>query len=87
MAEPAESPQDYRLTTAEILYCAPDFPELVQTALWQALDRVPDFPKLNRFLAAWERTPRGRLHSVRIGYIGLLPGPDWGEAESLLIMQ
>ena len=43
MEEPEEIMQDYRLTTAEILYKMPDYPNLLQSYLWQSLDRVPDF--------------------------------------------
>lgn len=35
---------DYRLTTAEILYHMPDHPGLLQTYVWQDLDRAPQFP-------------------------------------------
>ena len=70
-------PQDYRLTTAEIMYHMPDYPDLVQCYLWQSLDRIPDFPKLNSFLASWELKLDGKLHSVRIGYVGLLQPTEW----------
>jgi uncharacterized protein Usg len=56
----------YRLTTAQILYRLPDFPTLLQSFLWQEMDVVPDFPRLTRFLAYWERNIDGKLHSVRI---------------------
>lgn len=69
--------QDYRLTTAEIMYHVPDYPDLVQCYLWQSLDRIPDFPKLNNFLASWELKLDGKLHSVRIGYVGLLQPTEW----------
>lgn len=56
----------YRLTTAEILYRFPDYPDLLQTYLWQEMDIVPDFPRLTRFLEYWERHLDGKLHTVRI---------------------
>jgi uncharacterized protein Usg len=37
---------DWRLTTAEILYHLPDHPGLLQTFIWQKLDRAPAFPEL-----------------------------------------
>ena len=46
MEEPEDTLQDYRLTTAEILYKMPDYPNLLQSYLWQSLDRVPDFPRI-----------------------------------------
>jgi len=57
---------DYRLTTAEILYHLPDYPAILQTYLWQEYDKTPDFPVLHHFLNFWERTLEGRLHSVRV---------------------
>ncbi|RMD64843.1 MAG: Usg family protein [Alphaproteobacteria bacterium] len=72
-----EAIQDYRLTTAEILYRMPDYPNLLQSYLWQSLDRVPDFPKLNQFLDIWERQLAGTVDSVRIGYVGIIQPGEW----------
>lgn len=58
--------RDYRLTTAEILYCLPDHPALLQTYVWQDLDLAPGFPTLRRFLDFWQRELDGRLHSIRV---------------------
>ena len=58
--------KDYRLTTAEILYCLPDHPRLLQTYIWQDLDLAPRFPTLQRFLRFWTRDLDGKLHSVRV---------------------
>lgn len=58
--------KDYRLTTAEILYCLPDHPALLQTYVWQDLDLAPEFPTLRQFLKFWMRELEGRLHSVRV---------------------
>ena len=57
---------DYRLTTAEILYHLPDHPALLQSYVWQDLDIAPKFPVLNKFLGFWEREIDGKLHSVKI---------------------
>lgn len=67
--------QDYRLTTAEILYHMPDHPKLLQTYLWQEYDLNPHFPKLHEFLDFWTREIDGKLHSVRVGSRALItPG-------------
>jgi len=58
--------QDYRLTTAEILYHMPDHPTLLQSFVWQELDIAPRFPVLNKFLSFWETSIEGKLHSVKI---------------------
>lgn len=58
--------QDYRLTTAEIVYHFPDHPQLLQSYLWQEYDLAPHFPELKKFLDFWTRKLDGRLHSVRV---------------------
>ncbi|MBU6474328.1 MAG: Usg family protein [Alphaproteobacteria bacterium] len=68
--------QDYRLTTAEILYHMPDHPTLLQTFLWQEYDRAPEFPELLRFLKFWAREIDGKLHSVRVGHKKLITPED-----------
>ena len=75
---------DYRLTTAEIQYHMPDYPDLLQSYLWQSLDRIPDFPKLNDFLSYWEKELDGKLHSVRIGYVGIIQPAEWRYADCLM---
>jgi uncharacterized protein Usg len=56
--------KDFRLTTAEIYYHMPDFPELLQSYIWQEYDIAPQFPELNRFLRFWTKELDGKLHSV-----------------------
>lgn len=58
--------KDYRLTTAEILYHMPDYPEFLQTYIWQEYDIAPKFPVLNKFLSFWEDNLDGKLHSVQL---------------------
>ena len=38
-----------RLTTAEIIYHLPDFPDILQSFIWQNLDTAPRFPILRLF--------------------------------------
>lgn len=58
--------QGYRLTTAEILYHLPDYPQFLQTFIWQNLDLSPDFPRLHAFLRFWQVNLEGQLFSVRV---------------------
>lgn len=58
--------ENYRLTTAEILYHMPDHYSLLQSYIWQEYDVAPTFPVLQKFLAFWERELEGKLHSVKI---------------------
>ncbi len=62
----AKQLHDYRLTTAEILYSFPDFPNLLQTFIWQDYDLSPRFPVLRKFLGFWEKNIEGRVATVRV---------------------
>jgi uncharacterized protein Usg len=64
--------QDYRLTTAEILYHLPDHPNVLQAFIWQDLDIAPRYPVLHKFLEFWKRDIEGSLHSVRVASASLI---------------
>lgn len=57
---------DYRLTTAEILYHMPDYPDFLQSFIWQEYDLAPRFPVLHKFLEFWDLNLDGKLHSVQL---------------------
>jgi len=63
---------DYRLTTAEILYHLPDHPALLQTYIWQDYDLAPRYPELRRFLAFWEKNLDGPPYSVKRATIPII---------------
>jgi len=63
---------DYRLTTAEILYRLPDHPTLLQTYIWQEYDLAPRFPELRKFLEFWEKNLEGPLHSVNVANVSII---------------
>lgn len=60
--------QDYRLTTAEIVYHLPDHPRLLQSFIWQEFDLAPKFPTLHKFIAFWNRELDGKIHSIRVAH-------------------
>jgi len=64
----------YRLATAEIFYHLPDYPEVLQTFVWQELDIAPRYPILRRFLGFWQDNLEGKLHSVTVASASD-PGP------------
>jgi uncharacterized protein Usg len=66
MQEMEKKLSGFVLTTAEILYHLPDYPELLQTYIWQEYDQAPSYPTLKKFLDFWEAKLDGRLHSVRV---------------------
>ncbi|MCC3306526.1 usg protein [Sneathiella sp. HT1-7] len=66
MSEMEKMLQGYVLTTAEILYHLPDYPEFLQTYIWQEYDLAPKYPTLKKFLDFWEAELDGPLHSVRV---------------------
>jgi uncharacterized protein Usg len=61
--------KNYRLTTAEILYYFPDYPQILQSYIWQEYDLLPDFPVLHKFLQFWENNLDGKMHSVKIAHV------------------
>ena len=87
MALLAKQLNDFRLTTAEIIYHMPDFPELLQSYLWQEYDKAPDFPQLKSFLYFWETNLDGRLHSVRVASAELITPSDARFAEASYTLQ
>lgn len=76
MSDMSKLLQDYRLTTAEILYHMPDHPALLQSYLWQEYDLAPNFPELQKFLVFWERELEGRLHSVTVASCEIIKPSD-----------
>lgn len=64
--------EGFSLTTAEILYCLPDHPSLLQSYVWQDYDLHPLFPRLKQFLDFWSRNLEGRLHKVLVAHSGLI---------------
>lgn len=77
---------DYRLTTAQILYHMPDYPDILQTYIWQEYDLAPKYPELNRFLGFWVRELDGKLHSVYVASRRLITPADiaWRDGEYLI---
>ena len=71
----------FTLTTAEIFYHLPDHPNLLQSYIWQGMDKAPDYPVLHRFLDFWRRELDGPLHSVRIGEADVATLPEVNVAE------
>ena len=79
--------EDYRLTTADILYHMPDHPGLLQSYLWQDYDLAPEFPILQRFLEFWDRNLDGRLHSVRVTSCKLIGPASARHCEAVYTLQ
>jgi uncharacterized protein Usg len=67
---------NYRLTTAEILYRMPDHPALLQSFIWQEYDIAPRYPELHKFLDFWTRQIEGRLHSVILASRGIVSAAE-----------
>ena len=77
---------NYRLTTAEILYHLPDHPGLLQSFIWQELDIAPRYPVLTRFLDFWSREIDGKLHSVRVASARLIQPAHMVHATQLMYL-
>lgn len=59
----------FHLTTAEIIYRLPDYPDLLQSYVWQEYDQVPGFPVLRGFLEYWHRNLDGKLYAVTLACV------------------
>ncbi len=68
--------RDYRLTTAEIIYHLPDYPDFLQSYIWQEYDIAPKFPVLHSFLDFWGREIDGKIHSVYVASKKLITPGD-----------
>jgi uncharacterized protein Usg len=62
------------LATAEILYYMPDHPALLQSFVWQTL---------NRFLEFWKREIEAVIHSVSVASNGALAPARWSRVDGL----
>jgi uncharacterized protein Usg len=64
--------EGYGLTTARIFYRRPDHLWLLQTYVWQDYDLFPNFPTLQKFLAFWQKSLDGPVHSVMVAHSKLI---------------
>jgi uncharacterized protein Usg len=69
----------WRRTTAEILYRMPDHPTLVQTFVWQDMDRWHadarlTYPRLRQFCDWWNKNLDGPIVQVRVGATQVIHG-------------
>lgn len=78
---------DYRLTTAEILYHLPDYPKLLQSYIWQDYDLAPQFPVLKNFLDFWENELEGPLHSVKVASTELIKPSEFSMYDAEITIQ
>ena len=60
--------EGYGLTTAEIEYGLPDYPDLLQLFIWQEYDVYPKMPRLVAFLGFWQRELDGPIRRVRFAH-------------------
>lgn len=87
MADLSKQLQDYRLTTAQILYHLPDCEQILQEFIWQDYDIAPKFPQLYKFLDFWEKKIEGKLHSVYVAKREIITSSDYRMAEWFGTMQ
>lgn len=81
MADFKKQLEDYRLTTAKIIYHMPDFEDLLQEFIWQDYDLAPQYPNLNEFLQFWTREIDGKLHSVYVAKKEIVTKGDYRFAD------
>lgn len=76
----------YSLTTAEIFYRMPDFPDLLQSFIWQDYDIAPRFPKLTSFLEFWQANLDGPLYRVRVAHSRLISPAEFRYLEGKFVL-
>ena len=74
---------NYRITTAEILYWMPDHRHVLQSFVWQNLDVAPRFPALTKFLDYWQHNLEGKLHRIRVANSALIKPAEFRFASGL----
>ncbi len=67
----------YGLTTAEFFYRMPDYRNVLNTYIWQDYDLAPDHRKLFDFIAFWQDSIEGPLHSVRFTHRKMISPGEW----------
>jgi len=77
---------DYRVTTAEILYWMPDHKHVLQTFVWQELDLAPRFPVLTKFLHFWEHNLDGKLYAVKVAHAQLIKPAEFRAVNGCLTL-
>ncbi|MGE3333415.1 MAG: usg protein [Rhodospirillaceae bacterium] len=86
MSELALQLQNYRLTTAQILYFMPDHPSVLQEFIWQQMDLAPKFPELHAFLDFWNAKLDAKLHSVRVAHCELVKPAELQTLDGKLVL-
>ncbi len=81
MADLTTQFNDYRLTTAKILYHMPDHQSILQEYIWQDYDLLPRLPVLCKFLDFWKKELDGKLHSVYVGNKKIITPGDYRFAD------
>lgn len=79
--------ENYRLTTAQIIYHMPDHPDFLQEYIWQELDLAPRFPVLKKFLHFWSHNLDGKLHSIIVASVGIIKPAEFITADALFQIQ
>ncbi len=86
MSDLARQLNDYRLTTAEILYFMPDFRRVLQSYVWQEYDLAPEFPILRKFLDFWQQNLDGKLHSVTVAHVPVIKPAEFRPVAAELLI-
>ena len=81
MADITKQLDDYRLTTAQIIYHMPDHENVLQEFIWQEYDLAPQYPTLHGFIDFWVEKIEGKLHSVYVAKQELITPGDYRFAE------
>lgn len=58
----------YGLATVEIVYFLPDYQNLIQSFIWQTLDKSPDFNRIHKFIHYWNNHIEANIKEIYLSY-------------------
>lgn len=61
--------RDYHLTTIQIYYYIPNYQSILNEFIWQSMDLVPGYPRMQRFLIYWKDNIDATIQTINISHI------------------
>ena len=56
----------YTIASVRVIYHIPDYVHILNEFIWQTRDKLPDYPRIQRFLDYWDKNIDGPIKDVYI---------------------
>ena len=56
----------WTIATVQVIYFIPDHLHILNEFMWQTEDELPEYPRIKRFLAYWDKNIDGPIKEVYI---------------------